>query len=120
MSPMLEDISAFLYILLWELKIYGKLEKMFPDLQIKMVLLLTDYPPAMLIQIDKGDFKIEILEDIKDSKDLDNVECDTYMALPIEMLYGGADKILQGIADKKVKINNYKILEILGKVMSVR
>lgn len=116
MSPLLEGIPAFIYSLLWTRKIFGKLEKLFPDLQIKMVLLLTDFPPATSIEINKGDFKVEVLEDVKKPEDLDNIECDAYLALPTEVFYGGAEGIMKGINEKKVKIKNYEILTILGKL----
>ena len=120
MCPMLEGIPAYIYSVLWTHRIFGKLKKMFPDLQIKMILLLTDFPPATVIKINKGDFEIESLEDVKVPEDLDNIECDAYLALPTEVFYGGAEGIKKGIDDKKVKIKNYEMLSILGKITGGR
>lgn len=120
MTTRFEGISAYLYSVLWVSQIYRKLKKDFPDLQTKIVILLTDIPPATMIKIDKGNFEIEVLEDVKNSKDLEKIECDGYLALPIEAFYGGAKGIQEGIADKKVKIRNIEMLSILGKIMSIR
>ncbi len=118
MSPLYEGLPAVIYSGLWVLKVFRKLEKNFPN-SIKMAILLTDSPPAFLIKIDKGDFDIEILENIKDSNDLENIECDTYLALPTEILYKGADGIRKGIETKEVKIKNFDAITILAKLTGV-
>ena len=116
MCPLLEGIPAYIYSVLWTHRIFGKLKKMFPDLQIKMVLLLTDFPPAFAIYLDKGDFKVETLENIKDPEDLDRIECDAYLAIETNVFLGGAGSIMKGIADKRVKLKNSEMLTILGKL----
>lgn len=118
MCPLYEGLPAVIYSGLWVLKIFRKLEKSFPN-SIKMAILLTDSPPAFLIKIDKGDFDIEILENVKDSNELDNIECDTYLALPTEILYKGAGGIRDGIANNKVKIKNLDAITILAKLTGV-
>ena len=118
MCPLYEGFPAVIYSGLWVLKIFRKLEKSFPN-SIKMAILLTDSPPAFLIKIDKGDFDIEILDYIKESNDLDTIECDTYLALPTEILYKGADGIREGIETKEVKIKNLDAITILAKLAGV-
>jgi hypothetical protein len=119
MCPLYEGLPAVIYSGLWSLKIFKKLEKVFPNLPIKIIFLLTDSPPAFMVKIDKGNFEIEMLEAVKDSKDLDDIECDGYLALPTEILYKGPAGIRDGIAEKKVKINNYELLTILAKLAGV-
>ncbi len=118
MCPMLEGIPALIYSLLWTRKIFGKLDKMFPSLNIKMILLLTDFPPAIVIKIKDGDFEVEPLESVKSPNDLDNVECDAFLAISSTEFYGGAQSIMKGIAKGSVKIKNNEILTILGKLTS--
>ncbi len=118
MSPLYEGLPAVIYSGLWVLKIFRKLEKKFPD-SIKMAILLTDSPPAFLIKIENGEFDIEILENIKDLKDLDTIDCDTYLALPTEILYKGAAGIRDGIASKKVHVKNLDAITILSKLTGV-
>ncbi len=119
MNKKVEGLPAIIYSRLWLLQVFGKLKSEFPDLQIRIVLFVTDFPPATLIKIDKGDFEIEILEDIKDSNDLDGVECDAYFASTFEVLLGGMKSVMEGIADKRVKIKNLNALPILAKLTRV-
>ena len=118
MSPLYEGLPAIVYSGLWVLKIFRKLEKIFPKVT-KMVILLTDSPPAFLVKIDNGDFDIKILENIKKVNDLENVDCDTYLALPTEILYKGAAGIRDGIASKEVKVKNLDAITILAKLTGV-
>lgn len=118
MCPLYEGLPAVLYSGLWVLKIFRKLEKRFPN-SLKIAILLTDSPPAFLVKIDEGDFDIEILENIKDPKDLDNVDCDTYLALPTEILYKGAARIKEGIDNKEVKVKSLDAITILAKMAGV-
>ncbi|MFX1339693.1 MAG: hypothetical protein ACFFDK_13860 [Promethearchaeota archaeon] len=118
MSPLYEGLPAVIYSGLWVLKIFRKLEKRFPN-SIKMAILLTDSPPAFLIKIDNGDFDIEILENIKDLNELDTIDCDTYLALPTEILYKGAGGIREGIETNEVKVKNFDAITILAKFTGV-
>ena len=115
MSPLYEGLPAIIYSGLWVLKVYRKLEKAFPN-TIKMAILLTDSPPAFLVKIDRGEFNIEILENIKKIEDFEKIECDTYLALPTEILYKGAAGIREGIASKEVYIKNLDAITILAKL----
>ncbi|MFX0189028.1 MAG: hypothetical protein ACFE8A_14985 [Candidatus Hodarchaeota archaeon] len=119
MCPMYEGFPAVIYSGLWILRTFRRLEKVFPNLPITIVVLLTDSPPAFIVRIDKGNFEIEMLEAVKKPKDLDDIECDGYLALPTEILYKGPEGIRDGIAEKKVKIKNYEILTILAKLAGV-
>ena len=115
MSPLYEGLPAVIYSTLWVLKIFRKLEKRFPN-SIKIAILLTDSPPAFLVKIDKGDFNIEILENVKNADELVNFECDTYLALPTEILYKGAEGIKEGIANETVKFKSMDAITILAKL----
>ena len=115
----IEGIPAYVYSVLWLNKMYGRLRRNFSDLHVKIALYFTDFPPAFLIKIDKGDFEIEILENVKDTKDLDGVECDGYIAAPIQVFYGGASSIMEGIKNNVVHIKNQNILLLLGQLLEV-
>ena len=119
MCPLYEGLPAIIYSALWILRTFRRLEKFFPNSPIKLVVLLTDSPPAFMIRIDKQNFEIKILEDIEDPKDLDDLECDGYLAVPTEILYKGPAGIRDGIAEKKVKMNNFEILTVLAKLMGL-
>ncbi|NVM28930.1 MAG: hypothetical protein HWN65_08800 [Candidatus Helarchaeota archaeon] len=119
MSAKYEGFSAIVYSRLWLLQIFGKIRNEFPDLKFKVVLFMTDFPPATLIKIDQGDFEIEILERVKESKDLDEIECDAYLVSSFEVLSRGFKSIMDGIAEKRVKIKNLNALPILGKLLRV-
>ncbi|NVM04733.1 MAG: hypothetical protein HWN67_20605 [Candidatus Helarchaeota archaeon] len=119
MSSKYEGFPAVAYSGLWLLKTFGKLRRQFPDLKIDIVFFVTDAPPATLIKIDKGDFEIELLENVKDVKDLDNVECDAYLALSTDDILGGINSIIDGVAEKRIKMKNPSALGILGKILSV-
>ncbi|MFX1239324.1 MAG: hypothetical protein ACFFAH_07845 [Promethearchaeota archaeon] len=119
MCPLYEGFPAIIYSGLWSLRIFRRLRKVFPNLPIKIVILLTDSPPAFMVKIDEENFEIELLEDVKIPKDLDDIECNGYLALSTETLYKGAAGIRDGIAEKKVKINTYEILTILAKLADV-
>ena len=115
MCPLYEGFPAIIYSVLWSRKVYRKLEKFFPK-PVNIVILLTDTPPAFSVKIDKGDFKIEILNDVKLPKDLDNIECDGYIAMSTETLFEGVEGIRNGIEEDKVKLKNFETLAILGKI----
>lgn len=118
MSPLLEGIPAVFYSGLYVLQMYGKLEKTFPDKKVNIIVYITDFPPATRIKIDKGQFEIIPLEDIKDPKELEDLECDGYVAAPLEILYGGIGAIIKGIKQKKVKIKNMKVLLSLASILA--
>jgi hypothetical protein len=115
MSPLYEGLPAVIYSGLWVLKVFRKIEKTFPN-PTTMAVLLTDSPPAFLVKINKDDFDIEILENIKKIEDLEKIECDTYLALPTEILYKGAAGIRDGIASKEVHVKNLDAIAILAKL----
>lgn len=116
MCPLFEGFPAIVYSGLWVLKVFRKLEKLFPK-PIKLVILLTDSPPAFLVNIDKGNYDIELLEDKHNLKDLDDIECDSYLALSTDVLYKGADGIREGLANNEVKVKNFEAISILAKLM---
>jgi len=121
MSAKYTGFPALMYSGLYILKELGILKKDYSDTEIKILVLITDAPPAFLICIDKGDFSIKIeneivnLVDIKEAKDL----YDYYLATPSDLLLEGADKIFQGISQDTVKINDNKVLIYLGAIASV-
>ena len=119
MSSKYEGFPAVIYSRLWLLQIFGKLKSEFPDLQIKIALFMTDWPPATLIKIYDGNFEIEILENVTDSKDLDDVECDAYLALSYEVFTKGLVSIMKEIEEKRVKVKNLGVLPVLGRILRV-
>jgi len=119
MCPLYEGLPAIIYSALWILRTFRRLEKFFPNSPIKIVVLLTDSPPAFMVRVDKQNFEIKILEDIEDPKDLDNIECDEYLALSTDILYKGPAGIRDAIAEGKVKLNNFEILTVLAKLMGL-
>ncbi len=118
MSPLFEGIPAVLYSGLYVLDVYGKLEQTFQGKKINIIVYITDFPPATQIKIDGGQFEIIPLENIKDPKELEDLECDGYVAAPLEILYGGVGAIMKGIREKKVKIKNMKVLLSLAKILA--
>lgn len=118
MCPLYEGLPAVIYSGLWTLRIFRKLGKIFPN-PVKIVILLTDSPPAFAVNIEKGDFKIEILENVNNPNELDNIKCDTYLALPTEILYRGAAGIRDGIANNEVMIKNLDAITMLAKLTGV-
>jgi hypothetical protein len=115
MCSLNDGIPADIYSQLWTLQIYRKLGKLFKN-TIKMVFLLTDSPPAFVVKIDKANFEVKMLEDVKNVKDLDYLECDAYLALPTEIFLKGSNEIRDAITQKKAKIKNYEILTFLEKI----
>ena len=77
---------------------------------------MTDSPPAFSVKIEKGDFNIKILENIKDITALEKVESDGYLALSTETLYKGAMGIREGINDGSVKIKNMESITLVAKL----
>ena len=118
MSPLFEGIPAVFYSGLYVLQVYGRLEKTFPDKNVNIIVFITDFPPATQIKIDKGEFEIIPLVDIKDPIELEDLECDGYVAAPLEILYGGVGAIMKGITTKKVKIKNPKVLLSLAAILA--
>lgn len=114
--PLLEGIPAYIYSGLWIFKTYRKLDKIFPNLKIKLALFITDFPPAALITIDNGDFEVQALENVKTLEDLEKVECDSYLMAKLEAFTGGAEGIMRGINDKSVIVKGSEVLNILGKI----
>lgn len=117
MCPLYEGFPAIVYSGLWSLKIFRKLGQSFPK-PIKVILFLTDAPPAFSVNIEKGDFEIDILNELNDPQDLDDIECDGYIALPTEILYEGVEGIRKGIGEETVKLKNFETLALLGKLFA--
>ncbi|MFW9781580.1 MAG: hypothetical protein ACFFFB_04765, partial [Candidatus Heimdallarchaeota archaeon] len=65
MCAKFRGIPALIYSGLWRRQIFGKLEKDFPE-HTKFIVYITDQPPAVLINIDNGNFEMEKLEEIND------------------------------------------------------
>jgi hypothetical protein len=100
-----KGIPALIYSGLWRREIFGKLKKDFPG-KIRLVVYITDYPPAVFVKIEDGHFEMENLEDIKELGDLDEIECDAYFASPQNYLYGGPAAWKKGVEEGKVKMRN--------------
>lgn len=115
MSPLFEGLPAVIYSGLWVLKTYRRLEKTFPN-SIEIAYLLTDSPPAFSVKIEKGNFDIKILENVKDINALEKVKSDGYLALSTETLYKGAMGIRDGINDGSVKMKNMESITLVAKL----
>ena len=114
MDTLLEGFPAIVYSGLWALKIYRRLEKTFPK-PIKVIIFITDNPPAFSVEIENGNFELKILNEVNDPQDLDGLECDGYIALPNDILYGGIEGIRNGIGEGTVKLKNLtETLTLLG------
>lgn len=105
MCAKFRGIPALIYSGLWRRQIFGRLKKDFPN-KIKLIVYITDHPPAVVIKIDNGNFEMEKIENIKDLNDLDNIECDGYFAAPQGYLYGGLSTLKKGMDEGKVKMKN--------------
>ena len=109
MCAKFRGIPALIYSGLWRRQIFGRLKKDFLG-KTKLVVYITDYPPAVSIKIDRGNFEMEKLENVKELNDLDNIECDGYIAAPQSYLFGGPAALKKGIEEGKVKMNNEAVI----------
>lgn len=115
MTEELSNFPAILYSGLWLLKTLGLLQKDYKDVDVKIIVLITDVPPAFMLKIIRGDFKIEILDGVTSLEDLDNVKSDGYISLPSQVFLGGVEGVLEGIRNKLVFIKG-EALKYLGKI----
>ncbi|MHA1915473.1 MAG: hypothetical protein ACW986_15650 [Promethearchaeota archaeon] len=113
MCAKFRGVPALIYSGLWRRQIFGKLKKDFPE-DLKLVVYITDHPPAVFIKIEDGNFEMEKLEKVKDLSDIDKIECDGYFAGPEGYLYGGFPTLKRGLEEGKVKMKNEsKIFNII-------
>ena len=109
MCAKFRGIPALIYSGLWRRQIFDKLSRDFPG-STKLVIYITDHPPAVLVNIHNGKFEMEKLEEIKDISDLENIECDSYFAAPQRYIYGGFEALKKGLDEGKVKMKNETII----------
>ncbi|MHA2007595.1 MAG: hypothetical protein ACXABO_08135 [Promethearchaeota archaeon] len=109
MCAKFRGIPALIYSGLWRRQIFGKLEKDYPE-PTKFVVYITDHPPAVLININNGNFEMEKLEQVKDLSEIERIECDGYFAAPQGYVYGGPNTLMKGIEEGKVKMKNESII----------
>jgi len=102
-------IPALIYSGLWRRQIFGKLKRDFQE-NTTFIVYITDQPPAVLVKIENGTFEMEKLEDIKEIKDIENLECDSYFAAPQSYIFGGAPALKKGLDEGKVKMKNESII----------
>jgi hypothetical protein len=105
MCAKFRGIPALIYSGLWRRQIFGRLKKDFPS-KTKLIVYITDQPPAVSIKIDSGKFEMEKLENIKELNDLENIECDGYLGTPQSYLFGGFAALKNGLDEGKVKMKN--------------
>lgn len=117
MSPLYTGFPGIIYAGLWILKKVGILKREVPNA--KILVLVTDAPPAFMATIENGDFQIEILEQVLTPQDLDSVESDMHIAIPSNYFLGSVEGILDGISKNIIKIKDQNILIMLGKIASV-
>jgi len=109
MCAKFRGIPALIYSGLWRRQIFGKLNKDFPE-QTKFVVYITDQPPAVLIEIENGNFEMEKLEEVKEISELENIDCDGYFAAPQGYVFGGLNALMKGVEEGKVKMKNESII----------
>lgn len=109
MCAKFRGIPALIYSGLWRRQIFGKLKKDYPE-PTKFVVYITDQLPAVLINIDNGNFEMEKLEEVKEISDIEKIECDGYFAAPQRYVYGGPTALMKGIEEGKVKMKNESII----------
>jgi hypothetical protein len=113
-----KGIPALIYSGLWRRQIFGKLKEDFQE-KTKLVLFITDQPPAVLITIDKNSFEMVELEEVNDINELDNLDCNGYFATPQNYLYGGLPTLMKGVEEGKVKMKNESVFfGILGRIIT--
>ncbi|MFX0060041.1 MAG: hypothetical protein ACFE85_19435 [Candidatus Hodarchaeota archaeon] len=115
MTKELSNFPAILYSGLWLLKTLGLLKKDFSKVNVKIIVLITDVPPAFMLKIEKSDFQIEILEEVTSINELDNAESDGYISLPSQVFLGSVEGVLEGIRNNLV-IFKGEALKYLGKI----
>ncbi|MBY9003532.1 MAG: hypothetical protein KGD73_06145 [Candidatus Lokiarchaeota archaeon] len=115
MTRGLSNFPAILYSGLWALKTLGLLKRDFSNENVRIIILITDEPPAFMLHIANGDFQVEILEDIVTVDDLNSVESDGYISLPSQIFLGGVEGVLEGIRNKLVTIKGEALI-YLGKI----
>ena len=116
MAEKLSNFPAIVYSGLWLLKTIGLLKRSFRDSNLQILILITDEPPAFKVRIMNGDFRVEILDDVRSLEDLNEIECDSYICLPSYVFLGGVGGIIEGLSNNTVILKNNEVLNILGKV----
>lgn len=109
MCAKFRGIPALIYSGLWRRQIFGRLTKDFPN-RTKLVVYITDQPPAVSIKVDSGNFEMEKLENLRELDDLDKIECDGYFASPQSYLFGGFSALKKGVEEGRVKMKNEAII----------
>jgi hypothetical protein len=109
MCAKFRGIPALIYSGLWRRQIFGRLKKDFPH-KTKLIVYITDQPPAVSIKIGNGNFEMEKLEIVSELNDLDDIECDGYFAAPSKYLFGGFNALKIGVDEGRVKMKNEAII----------
>ncbi|MFW9865546.1 MAG: hypothetical protein ACFFEN_05540 [Candidatus Thorarchaeota archaeon] len=109
MCAKFRGIPALIYSGLWRRQIFNKLSRDFPNSS-KLVIYITDQPPAVLVKILNGKFEMEKLEDLNNISDIEKIECDSYFAAPLRCIYGGFEALKKGLDEGKVKMKNETII----------
>ncbi len=118
MIRMTEELTTFpsiIYSGLWVLKTLGILAKDFKSKNVRIVILITDAPPAFIITISDADFKVEILKEITTFEEIEGVESNGYISLPSQVFLGGVEGVLKGLGEGTV-ITKGEALLYLGKI----
>jgi hypothetical protein len=115
MNEGLSNFPAIVYSGLWVLKTLGLLKRDFSDEDVKIIILITDEPPAFMIRIVNSDFQVEILDGAKSVEDLNSMESDGYISLPSHIFLDGVEGVLEGIRNNLVIIKG-EALKYLGRI----
>ena len=118
--PTLENIPALVYSALWPLKVDGRLEKEASKLNLKILIFMTDFPPACLVEIHDGDFKVVPVDDPMALIDDPDANLDGFVAGKIEDAMQALDgpwQALKLLVSGKFKLHGkmklWKLLKIL-------
>ena len=115
MTKELTTFPSIIYSGLWVLKTLGILKKDYSTDNIRIIILLTDVPPAFQLEIKNGDFKVEVLENVTNIEKVEKIESNGYISLLSHVFLGGVEGVLNGLKDGTVKIEG-ETLKYLGKI----
>jgi hypothetical protein len=113
----LNGVPALIYTLFWPLKVDGRLMAATKDLSLKILFSFKDCPPAALLTIQKGDFKVDLIES------LDNLQYDAAIMgniIPLLELMVKPLKFFSLWRKKQIQFRNFRRLFVILKILTIR